>query len=585
MIGSEPARRLVAIVVADIVGFSRLMEMDESGTLARLSAVRSELIEPRIADFRGRIVKTTGDGWLAEFASVTDAVRSTVEIQAKMFQRDANLEEEQRLRFRAGIHLGEVMSAGNDIYGTGINVTARLESLAEPGGICISQLVYDQVQGILNLDCEDMGEQTVKNIAKPIRILALRSAPTVSELRFPCRSRFAAKATEAASIAVLPFSNLSSDPDQEYFADGMVEDVITALSRFKSLLVIARNSTFTYKGRAVDIRQVAKELGVRYVLEGSVRRVGERVRITVQLIDATNGTHVWADRFDGALHDIFDLQDRITESVVGIIEPQIRKAEIRRSWRKRPENLDAYDLVLQGVSLRHSGGLEDELAARHMFERAIALDPGYALARVQLALSHLQQFFWDDSESALENAHAVAAEALQIDDADAWSHMVLALVHTHRRNFDLATRHGDMACVLNPSDAGIAAKMGLLFSNTGRIEDGIVLVERAMKLNPFEAESYRDYLGLALFAARRYGEALSAFQATTDRKFYDHVWIAACHAHLGNLDLARHHGRLALELAPDFTIARYARKEPIRDPAHLERWLCGFRQAGIPEGT
>jgi adenylate cyclase len=585
MTESHPARRLVAIVVADIVGYARLMEKDEPGTLSRLRAIMSDVVEPKTTEFRGRIVKTTGDGWLSEFGSVTDAVRSTVEIQAAMPARNAGMGKEEELRLRAGIHLGEIIVAGDDIYGTGVNVAARLESIAEPGGICISNLVYDQVQSTLDLDYRDMGEQTVKNISRPVRTFAISERGSHGKIAPPPDVELGTRAGEGASIAVLPFSNLSNDPDQDYFADGMVEDIITALSRFKSLLVIARNSAFTYKGRAVDIREVARKLAVRYVLEGSVRKAGARVRITAQLIEAATGTHLWADRFDGALEDVFDLQDKITEIVVGIIEPQIRKAEIKRSRRKPPENLDAYELVLQGINLRHRAQIEDDLMARGMFEQAVSLDPDYAFARVQLALAHLQQFFWDDSPVALDKAQEIAEEALRIDDTEAWSHMVLAVVHTHRRNFELAIRHGERACALNPGDAGIAAKMGLLLANTGRSDEGIVLIERAMRLNPLEADSYRDYHGIALFSAGRYAEALLSFQVAPNPKYYDHVWMAMCHAQLGDLEKARHHGRRCLELAPDFTVTRVAKKEPIRDPAVLERWLSALRISGIPEGS
>src|ERR1700674_504465 len=344
-------RGLAAILAADVAGYSRLMGADEEGTLARLKALRRELADPKIKEHRGRIVKTTGDGLLIEFASVVDAVRCAVEVQREMAERNTDVPSDRRIEFRMGINLGDIMKDGLDIYGDGVNVAARLEALAEPGGICVSRVVRDQVRDKLAFSFEDMGEQQVKNIARAIRVhrILLGERPDLSEPTTAVPPKPPLALPDKPSIAVLPFQNMSGDPEQEYFADGMVEEIITALSRIKWLFVIARNSSFTYKGQAVDVKQVGHELGVRYVREGSVRKSGSRVRITAQLIDAETGNHVWADRFDRDLTDIFALQDKVTLSTVGAIEPSLRAAEIERVKRKRPENLDAYDLVLRAL--------------------------------------------------------------------------------------------------------------------------------------------------------------------------------------------------------------------------------------------
>jgi TolB-like protein/class 3 adenylate cyclase len=351
----QAERQLVAILAADVVGYSRLVGADEEGTLAQLRVCRQELIEPCIAAHQGGIVKTTGDGMLVRFASPVEATRCAVEIQQGMTERNADVPDQQRLQFRIGINLGDVIVEDGDIFGDGVNVAARLEALAEPGGICISRSVRDQVRDRVSFAFEDLGEQQVKNIARPLHVYRLginTSAQTSLEPSPPAGSVLAVP--HKPSIAVLPFTNMSADPEQEYFVDGMVEEIITALSRIRWLFVIARNSTFTYKARAVDVKQVGRELGVRYVLEGSARKAGKRLRITAQLIDTTNGAHIWTDRFDGALDDIFELQDQVAISVVGAIEPRLRVSEIERANRKPPQSLDAYDLHLRARAISHA---------------------------------------------------------------------------------------------------------------------------------------------------------------------------------------------------------------------------------------
>ncbi|MCZ6522292.1 MAG: adenylate/guanylate cyclase domain-containing protein, partial [Alphaproteobacteria bacterium] len=449
-------RRLAAIMAADVVGYSRLIRADEEGTIAALQALRTELVGPSIAAHNGRIVKLMGDGMLVEFASVVDAVRAAVEVQQALADRNAGLVEEERMVFRVGINLGDVVIDGDDIQGDGVNVAARLEGLAEPGGICVSAAVRDQVRHRLDLTFEDLGDRTVKNIDEPVRayrivLVAEKSSGAERDVPPPLPDK--------PSIAVLPFDNMSGDPEQEYFTDGMVEEIITALTRFQSLHVIARNSSFAYKGRAADVRQVARELGVRYLLEGSVRKAGNRVRITGQLIDAATGAHIWADRFDGDYEDIFDLQDRITAQVVGAIEPKLRVAEIKRARRRRPDSLEAYDLYLRALPYNYAANPEGNVAALALLEQAIALDPGFAPAAAQAAWCYQQRatLAWDVSEEGDIDraiAHARAAIAADRDDANslAWAGFVLAIVGHDLESARIAT---ERAMELNPNDPAV----------------------------------------------------------------------------------------------------------------------------------
>ena len=409
-------RRLAAILAADVAGYSRLMGADEEGTLERLKAHRRQLIDPKIAEHRGRIVKTTGDGLLIEFASVVDAVRCAVEVQRAMAERNAEVSEATRIEFRIGINLGDVIRDGRDIFGDGVNIAARLEALAEPGGICVSRVVHDQVRDKLDLVFEDIGEQQFKNIARPVHVWRIRpgAKPAVSAslpLALP----------DKPSIAVLPFANLSGDPEQEYFADGMAEEIITALSRIRWLFVIARNSSFTYKGQAVDVKQVGRELGVLYVLEGSVRKGGNRVRITAQLIEAKSGAHLWADRFDGSLEDVFDLQDKVAVSVAGIIEPALQRAEMRRSAERPTTDLSAYDLYLRALAIHFPASKESVSKALSLLEQAITIDPHYgrALSWAAVCLRTLTINRWIDAPDAgRRKAVEFTRKALQVTDND-----------------------------------------------------------------------------------------------------------------------------------------------------------------------
>src|ERR1700759_460120 len=433
MTGARVERRLAAILAADVAGYSRLMGADEEGTLARLKACRKALVDPKISEYRGRIVKTTGDGMLVGFASAVDAVRCAVEIQGGMTKGNLDVPETKRIEFRIGIHVGDIIIDDNDIFGDGVNIAARLEGIADPGGICISDDAHRQIRGKMEIAYDDMGHQSLKNISEPMRAWRARPAPnaTPSEVVM-VRPAPTLALPEKPSIAVLPFQNMSGDPEQDYFADGMVEDITTGLSRIKWLFVIARNSAFTYKGKAVDVRQVGRELGVRYVLEGGVRKTGNRVRITTQLVEAENARHLWADRFDGALEDVFDLQDQITERVVGIVEPSVQRSEIERSRRKPPENLDAYDLSLRPLPHMASVMPADAKIAARLLSRALELDPDYAAAQAMLAWCHEICFMrggFDEADriAGLERARASIASGTD----DAVSLAVSALVVSH----------------------------------------------------------------------------------------------------------------------------------------------------------
>ena len=463
-------RRLAAILASDVSGYSRLMGVDEEGTLAALKAHRKSGIDPKIAEHRGRIVKTTGDGLLAEFASAVDAVRCAVDVQRVMAERNTDIPEDRRLEFRIGINVGDIIIDEGDIFGDGVNIAARVEALAAPGGLCLSDNAYQQIKGKLVLDVADIGEHQLKNIAKAIRVyrVHLGDAATKHAPAFALPDK--------PSIAVLPFQNMSGDPEQEYFADGIVEEIITGLSRLKWFFVIARNSSFTYKGRAVDVREVGRELGVRYVLEGSVRKGGNRLRITVQLVDAATGNHLWADKYDGVLNDVFDLQDQITAGVVGAIEPNVRQAEIERATRKRPENLGAYDLYLRALPRAGAHSPADSVKALELIEAALKIDPGYGAAHALAAYCHYVQFTRggrDPAQQAAAVHHAREAIATGTDDASALATaaFVLALLGG---NFDAALSAFDRALAINPNSApalGRAAQVNVFVRNYDKAID------------------------------------------------------------------------------------------------------------------
>jgi adenylate cyclase len=583
----QPTRKLSAVVVADIAGYSGLMESDESGTWARVAAIQDEIVEPAVTRFHGRIVKTTGDGWLAEFASITEAVKCVLQIQNRMAEMNDGIESGERLEFRIGVNLGEVIHEADDIFGTGVNVAARLQSLARPGGICVSGVVHDEIRGEGDLSFEDMGAQKVKSMAKPVRCFSVRPAADTGApmLELPDHE------APGASIAVLPFDNFSNEPDQEYFADGMVEDIITALSRFKQIFVIARNSTFAYKKRAVDARQVARELGVHYVLEGSVRRAGPRLRITGQLIDATAGIHLWAERFDGTIEDVFEFQDRMTEKVVGAIEPRIRKAEIERARRKRPENLDAYDLYLQALPHAYAMRPADNTRALGLLEKAIQLDPGYAPAAAFAAWCYEQRLTraWpasraDDAEKAKRLARTTLA--LDTDDANsiAIAGFVLVMIG---REYESGLAALERAVELNPNSAFAAMLGGWAKNFAGDLTEAVADLERARRLSPADLTAFFVLTGLGM-AHTLLGEYEEAAElATASAALYEdwdatYFVLAAASGHLGRLELARDSIARLQSLHPEASISGYLKYLPFKDPARPTTLHEGLRIAGLP---
>jgi len=584
----ELSRRLATVVLADVVGYSRQMERDEAGTIHRLRSMREEVVEPQTRGFRGRIVDTAGDGWLAEFSSVTDAVQSSLAIQDAMQIRNQGLPRDDRFELRIGINLGEVVYEGNAIFGTGINVAARLQALAEPGGICISSAVHDQLHGLPDVACDDMGEQQVKNIARPVHCYAIRLGPHRRIQSLAASSR----TSPTASIAVLPFANMSSDPDQEYFADGMVEDITTALSRFRQLFVIARNSTFVYKDRAVDVRQVARELGVRYVLEGSVRRAGDRVRLTAQLIDATTGGHLWGERFDGELADIFDLQDRITEKVVGAIEPEMRRAEIERARRKRPDSMEAYDHFLRGLPHVYAMRPEDNAQALELFLDTMKLDPHFIPAVAYAAWCYEQRVGrgWtaathDDAAEAARLARRVLSS--DTDDENAVAIAGFALLRLGRE-YDTAIHALRRATELNPNNAFVLMNSGWGQIFAGDLDRGLTHLERARELSPSDPTAFYVLTGLAMGHALqgRFEEAVALGDASValygDWDATYSVLVFA-NAKLGRLDAARAALSRLLGFLPGLTVSSYGELAKFRDPARLALVQEGLRLAGLAE--
>ena len=584
-------RRLAAILAADVAGYSRLMGGDEEGTLERLKGHRRELVDPKIAEHHGRIVKTTGDGLLAEFASVVDAVRCAVDIQRSMAERNTSIPDDQSIAYRIGINVGDIIVDEGDIFGDGVNVAARLEALAESGGICVSQVVHDQVRDKLDFSFEDMGEQQVKNIARPVRALRI----LLDEARRPSGPRAADSApsvralSDKPSIAVLPFQNMSGDPDQEYFVDGIVEDIITGLSRMKWLFVTARNSSFTYKGHAVDVIKVGRELGVRYVLEGSLRKAGERVRVSAQLIETATGSHVWAERYDCPLGDIFALQDEITLSVVGAIEPSMRQAEIERSKRKRPENLDAYDLYLRALPHAQVAMPGDGETALSWLHKSLALEPDYAAAHSLAAWCYEQRYVRGGMHEADKIAglkHARAALAAGADDATtlATAGFVIGLVE---HDYETAMNAIDHALMLNSSSALALALGSTILAHDGRIAQAIEYGERALRLSPHDPTVYLQLtaLGIAQLSAGRFEEAAAVCNKacqSNPRFSFPVVLQTAALACLGRANEARASARRVLELEPRFSVAEFVRAHTGRP----EIWNPigeALRQIGLPD--
>ena len=572
-------RRLAAILAADVAGYSRLIGADEGGTLERLRALRRELLDPKITECKGRLVKTTGDGLLVEFASVVDALRCAVDVQREMARRNTGVPPDNRIEFRIGINVGDIVVEDGDIFGDGVNVAARLEALAEPGGICVSARVQEDATGRLDLDFEDIGQQQLKNIARPVRAYRVATSARGAITRHDADPPLPDK----PSIAVLPFQNISGDPEQEYFADGMVEEIITALSRIRWLFVIARNSSFTYKGRAIDVKQVGRELGVRYVLEGSVRRAGGRVRITAQLIDAASGAHLWADRFDGSLEDVFELQDRVAVNVAGVIEPTLQAAEIRRAANRPTSDPTAYDLYLRAVPLWASHEKEPIIQALGLLGRAIERDLHYGSALGLAALCHqlLATSDWtNDTEAHRREGIDLARRALGCapDDPDVLANAAVVL-GSLGEDIDVAIGSIERSLALNPSFARGWVWSARLRNFAGQPDLAIEHFKTSLRLSPRDRMgTFSLPLGTAYFLKHQFAEAAATLLASLEQAPslpVGYQLLASSYAHMGRLDEARQVVKRLRAITPVVipTIILY------RNPAHRELFWTGLRLA------
>ena len=573
-------RRLAAIFAGDIAGYSRLMGADEEGTLSRLNTHRREFLEPKIADHRGRIVKRTGDGILIEFASAVDAARCAVEIQQGMIERNASVPQDKRIEFRIGIHVGDVIIEDGDIFGDGVNIAARLEGIAQPGGICISDDAYRQVRGKLDANFQDAGEQALKNIARPVRVYQLQPSGGASEA-----PRLAL--LDKPSIAVLPFQNMSGDPGQEDFADGMVEDIITSLSKVHRLFVIARNSTFTYKNRPVDIRQVARELGVRYVLEGSVRRAGDRLRVAAELIEAVSGTHVWAERYDRPVRDVFDVQDEITKEIVLALSIELTDGERARVFGRSTRSLEAWLAAMRGFDHWAEGSPKGIREARVHFERAASIDPNYTIAWAFIGWTHFTEVrfgFSSDPRASLAKAAELAEKCIAMSPDDPQAHGIRAGVWVIQGRFDDAVRECEIAIAGAPSDAYLWCVFGRVLICAGDAARGERALREAMQLNPFHPTYYRGILGNALEELGRNAEAIEILTESVRRDpdyFSGHLRLASLYGLGDQIEPAKAELAAALRINPKFTMAMAETFYASSNKASSERFKLGLRKAGL----
>jgi adenylate cyclase len=591
----EVNRRLVAVFAADVEGYSRLMGADEVATLKGLTGRRA-ILDKAIADHRGRIANTAGDSVLAEFGSAVDAVKCAVEAQAALAEANASIPSDKRINFRIGIHVGDVMVRAGDLFGDGVNIAARLQALAQAGGVCVSGETYGQVRKVLPIAFTDLGAQAVKNIEEPVKAYALTTSPPTSH--FGSQAPKPLPLPDKPSIAVLPFQNMSDDPEQQYFADGMVEDIITELSRYKSLFVIARNSSFTYKGKAVDIKQIGRELGVRYVLEGSVRKAGGRVRITGQLVDSISGAHVWAEHFDREMADVFVLQDEITQSVVSAVEPNLRSAEIARTNNVPTENLSAYDLYLRARADLGSYSKDSAQGAEALLRRAIELDPHYSDAWALLADSLARQVAggWLGREAVAE-VHRAASMAIRTGPENGFAHSIAgAYLAIFGGSLDQAVNLVKRALVLHPNSDDVRAGAGWTFALNGDLETALEHLEAGLRMAPFGPRVGRILFGMtvAYFYQRKFDEAVDC----SNKSFSELIngpnawrYRTAALAHAGRIDDAHDALRHFLTLAPDASISAMrsnVRHQWMHEPNVRHQWMRellieGLRKAGHPE--
>ena len=581
-------RRLAAILLTDMVGYSRLMGLDEEGTIARQRTHREKVFDPNISAHGGRVVKTTGDGLLVEFSSVVDAVKCAIEVQTQLAVHDTDIPEDRRIQYRIGINLGDIVIDGDDILGDGVNIAARLEGLAKPGGICISGTVHDQLAGKLDTVFEDTGEQTVKNVPRPVRVWqwqvdrASRKSDNLDEqLPLP----------DKPSIAVLPFENLSGDPEQEYFADGVAEDIIISLSKLPQLLVIARNSSFTYKSKVAKAQDIADELGVRYVVEGRVRKHGNRVRVSAQLIDCNTGGHLWADRFDRELTDIFAIQDEVTHEIVSAMALKLSADDQRRMVHQITNNLEAYDYFLRGREQHRQMSQDTSAQAKVMLKRTIDFDPNCAAAHALLADSYLLSSInaWDaEPDHSLAEAHVHAVKAVKLDETYPHGHCALAHVELWMRQHDRSIAEYERALALDPSYAHAYVGLGRALLYAGRPAETIEWVERGLRLDPHYSHQNHLYLHVqaqAYFQLGRYEEAIEFLKRRLIRKpdtDISRVLLASSYGHIGRMEDAESEFQEVLRINPNYSLERRKKIFPYKNDEDFDRLVEGLRKAGLP---
>lgn len=588
----HPERRLAAVLAADVAGYSRLMGRDEERTLSQLKTFRKTLFDPSIVTHRGRIVKTTGDGMLVEFASAVDAVRCAVEVQREMVQQNASVPQELRIEFRIGIHVGDIIIDDNDIFGDGVNIAARLEGIAEPGGVCISDDTYRQIRGKVEITFSDLGEQALKNIAEPMRVwrgrMTSEATPVIQSS--PVQPSQILALPDKPSIVVLPFDNMSSEPGQDYLADGIVEAITAALSCIRSFFVIARSSAFTYKGRATHARDIGKELGVAYLLEGSVQKAGNRLRIIVQLIETEAGAHVWSSRFDGAIEDFFDLEDRITEQVAGALQPSIRVAEIERSRRKRPQDLGSYDFTMRAMP--HVWALEKDESARalELLEQALKIDPKYPLALALAGWCHAQRsvYNWaDDMAESRAMARSLAERAADLSGDDPLVLAVLGAVHTFVRNHGTARVLLERALALDPNCAWAWSRLGWIDNYSDQPANAIEKFERALRLSPIDPMNFNNYAGIgsAYEVSQDYDKAAALYMRALEER-PNARWIyrnlASSLAGAGRTGEAEKAFAQMLLSYPDLTVSKF-KQAMVFSTVALDRMAESLRKLGLPD--
>jgi adenylate cyclase len=583
-------RRLTTILVADVVGYSRLMAADEGGTLAQLKAHRKELFEPKTAEYHGRVVKLMGDGTLMEFGSVVDTINFAVDVQQAMAERNAKVPEDRQVKYRVGINIGDVIVEGDDIYGDGVNVAARLEGLAEPGGICVSRTVFNHVTKKVDLGFEDLGEQEVKNIPKTVRVYRVELAQTEVPRLGPCAAaEQSLDLPDKPSIAVLPFDNMSGDSNQEYFADGMTEDIITELSRFQSLFVIARNTTFTFKGQSIEVKEVGRRLGVRYVVEGSIRRAGNRLRITAQLIDALNDAHMWAERYDRDLEDIFAVQDEVTRAIVTAIEPQLASTERERARRKPPENLGAWECYQRGLWHLYRHTAEDSARGQELFRRAIDIEPSFAAPHAALGFSLYYEVVGgliSDPGDRLSQALEEARVAIAADEWSAFGHTVLGRILLMHDEHDASIAAYETSLALNPNYANAHYGLAFALCFTGQPEEAMRELDEAQRLSPHDPLlwAFMAIKSFALTLLRRYDEALvwaKKAQQWPNATVWAYFTAVVPLAHLGRVEEAQKTLELALTIKPDLSSGFFEQIFHFKDPAEMAHVMDGLYGAGL----